>query len=107
MREYAVAGTESACTERNEFVRLRQIALVARHLLPPVDDLCAVLDPKVAYRDPGVIRFIREHDDRGEGVSGVEFEALDRERAVEVAQARGLAIADEAITICGARILLR
>jgi hypothetical protein len=38
-------------------VRLRQIALVARELAPVVDDLCAVFDLEVAYRDPGVAEF--------------------------------------------------
>lgn len=35
-------------------MRLRQIALIARELDPVVEDLCAVLDLEVAYRDPGV-----------------------------------------------------
>ena len=38
-------------------MRLRQIALVARELAPVVDDLCAVFDLEVAYRDPGVAEF--------------------------------------------------
>jgi len=35
-------------------MRLRQVALVARELEPVVDDLCAVLDVQVSFRDPGV-----------------------------------------------------
>ncbi len=35
-------------------MRLRQIALVARNLDPPVADLCTVLGIEVAFRDPGV-----------------------------------------------------
>jgi hypothetical protein len=35
-------------------MRLRQIAFVARRLEPVVEDLCAVLDTGVAFRDPGV-----------------------------------------------------
>jgi hypothetical protein len=35
-------------------MRLRQVALVARELDPVVDDLCAVLDVQVSFRDPGV-----------------------------------------------------
>ncbi len=38
-------------------MRLRQIALVARELAPVVDDLCAVLDLEVGFRDPGVASF--------------------------------------------------
>ncbi|MGH0034713.1 MAG: VOC family protein [Myxococcota bacterium] len=37
--------------------RLRQLALVARDLEPVVDDLCAVLDLEVGFRDPGVGTF--------------------------------------------------
>ena len=35
-------------------MRLRQIALVADHLQPVVDDLCAVLGIRVSFNDPGV-----------------------------------------------------
>ena len=35
-------------------MRLRQIALVAGHLQPVVDDLCAVLGIRVSFNDPGV-----------------------------------------------------
>ncbi|NRA03848.1 MAG: VOC family protein [Myxococcales bacterium] len=38
-------------------MRLRQIALVARELTPVVDDLCAVLDLEVGFRDPGIASF--------------------------------------------------
>lgn len=38
-------------------MRLRQVALVARDLDPVVQDLCAVLDIAVAFRDPGVAAF--------------------------------------------------
>jgi hypothetical protein len=36
------------------WLRLRQVALVAEHLAPVVDDLEAVFGLQVAYRDPGV-----------------------------------------------------
>jgi Glyoxalase-like domain len=39
------------------WLRLRQIALVARQLEPVVDDLRAVLGLEVCYRDPGVADF--------------------------------------------------
>jgi len=35
-------------------MRLRQIALVAEHLQPVVDDLCAVFGIRVSFNDPGV-----------------------------------------------------
>ena len=38
-------------------MRIRQVALVARELDPVVEDLCAVLGIRVAYRDPGVGTF--------------------------------------------------
>jgi hypothetical protein len=38
-------------------MRLRQIALVAQDLEPVVQDLCAVLDLEVCFRDPGVAEF--------------------------------------------------
>lgn len=38
-------------------LHLRQIALVARELEPVVEDLCAVLDVEVCFRDPGVAEF--------------------------------------------------
>jgi hypothetical protein len=39
------------------WLRLRQVALVARQLAPVVDDLRAVLGIEVAFRDPGVATF--------------------------------------------------
>ncbi|MGI8926697.1 MAG: VOC family protein [Tepidiformaceae bacterium] len=38
-------------------MRLRQIALVAAHLDPVVDDLCAVLGIDVAFKDPAVGKY--------------------------------------------------
>ena len=38
-------------------MRLRQVALVARDLAHVAEELCAVLDLEVAYRDPGVATF--------------------------------------------------
>ena len=38
-------------------MRIRQIALVARELEPVVEDLCAVFDLEVSFRDPGVAEF--------------------------------------------------
>lgn len=38
-------------------MRLRQVALAARELLPAVDALCDVLGIRVGFRDPGVAEF--------------------------------------------------
>jgi hypothetical protein len=38
-------------------MRIRQVALVARELEPVVEQLCAVFDLEVAFRDPGVAEF--------------------------------------------------
>ena len=38
-------------------MRLRQLALVAEHLEPVLDDLCGVLGVGIAYRDPGIANF--------------------------------------------------
>lgn len=38
-------------------MRIRQLALVARDLEPVVDDLCAVLDVDIAFRDKGIESF--------------------------------------------------
>lgn len=38
-------------------MRLRQIALVAEHLHPVIDDLCAVFGIRVAFNDPGVATY--------------------------------------------------
>jgi hypothetical protein len=43
--------------EYNPGMRLRQIALVAHELEPVIENLCAVLDLDVCYRDPGVAEF--------------------------------------------------
>ncbi len=39
------------------WIRLRQVALVARNLQEVLDDLNAVFGLEVAYRDPGVATF--------------------------------------------------
>jgi hypothetical protein len=40
-----------------EYLRLRQVCLVAHQLDPVVDDLCAIFDVAVCYRDPVVAQF--------------------------------------------------
>ncbi len=54
----------------------------------------------------GAIRFVREEDGRGEGVSGVDVRASDRKRALDAARARGLALSGDEVRICGTRFRL-
>jgi hypothetical protein len=54
----------------------------------------------------GEVRFVREEDGRGEGVSGVDLRAADRERALAAARARGLALSGDEVSICGTRFRL-
>lgn len=51
------AGAPSKGKMRPMWLRLRQIAFVARELRPVVDDLCAVLGINACYIDPGVATF--------------------------------------------------
>ncbi len=54
----------------------------------------------------GAIRFVREEDGRGEGVSGVDLRATDRARALDLARARGLALSGDEVRLCGTRFRL-
>jgi hypothetical protein len=54
----------------------------------------------------GSVRFVREEDGRGEGVSGVDLRATDRERALAAARARGLLLSGDEVGICGTRVRL-
>jgi hypothetical protein len=54
----------------------------------------------------GSVRFVREEDGRGEGVSGVDLRATDRARALAAARARGLALSGDEVRICGTRFRL-
>jgi hypothetical protein len=56
--------------------------------------------------DRGTIRFVRERDGRGEGLSGIRVEVADRARLLEEAHTRNLDASDEEIRICGTRIRL-
>jgi hypothetical protein len=54
----------------------------------------------------GSVRFVREEDGRGEGVSGVDLRAADRERALAAARDRGLLLSGDEVRICGTRFRL-
>jgi len=59
---------------------------------------------QVALPDGGLIRFVAEGNDRGEGVSGLLVEAVDPEEVRRRARARGALQGDGAIGLCGVRI---
>ncbi len=51
--------------------------------------------------DAGTIRFVRAGDGRGEGVSGVDLDVVDRERVLGNARARGLTVEAGRVSIGG------
>lgn len=57
--------------------------------------------------DQGAIRFVEATDGRGEGVGGFDVATADRHRLVAAARARGLAVDDDRVLICGTRIWMR
>ncbi len=54
--------------------------------------------------EAGTLCFVPERDGRGEGVSGLDFAALDPARALESARARGLEVAGDQVSVCGTRL---
>jgi len=63
-------------------------------------------DFAIALKDGGAIRFGKDRDGRGEGVSGLVLEAADPARVRERARARGALREGGAIALCGVRIAL-
>jgi catechol 2,3-dioxygenase-like lactoylglutathione lyase family enzyme len=60
----------------------------------------------IALPDGGAIRFVRESDGRGEGVSGLVVAAADPGRVRARARARGALRDDGLLHLCGVRIAL-
>jgi hypothetical protein len=60
----------------------------------------------IALRDGGEIRFTKDRDGRGEGVSGLVVAAADPARVRERARARGALREGGALELCGVRITL-
>jgi len=56
--------------------------------------------------DSGTLRFVRERDGRGEGVSGIDVAVVDPAAALARARARGLPAGADTVEICGTRIRL-
>ncbi len=56
--------------------------------------------------DQGVIRFVEDHDGRGDGVGGIDLAVRDRAAVLNVAGRRGLLSSEGELVICGTRIML-
>ena len=63
-------------------------------------------DHAIALRDGGAIRFTKDRDGRGEGVSGLVVAAADPARVRERARARGALREGGALELCGMRVTL-
>jgi catechol 2,3-dioxygenase-like lactoylglutathione lyase family enzyme len=57
--------------------------------------------------DSGAIRFVRDQEGRGPGVTAVDLAATNATAALAAARNRGLPVAGNEITICGATIRLQ
>jgi catechol 2,3-dioxygenase-like lactoylglutathione lyase family enzyme len=51
--------------------------------------------------DTGTVRFVKASDGRGDGLSGIDLRATDRERLLRQARERGLPVKGDGVTICG------
>ena len=56
--------------------------------------------------DNATLRFVEATDDRGEGLGGLDLEVADRAAILAVAAARGLAVDNDMVMICGTRFRL-
>ena len=52
------------------------------------------------------VRFVQGADRRPEGLGGLDLHAVDPQRALAAAEARGLRAADDVVMICGTRLHL-
>jgi hypothetical protein len=53
-----------------------------------------------------VIRFVEANDGRGEGLGGIDIEAVDPARLLKAADGRGLKVSETQVMICGVRFNL-
>jgi hypothetical protein len=51
--------------------------------------------------DTGTVRFVKASDGRGDGLSGIDLKATDRDRLLRQARERGLPVKDDCVTLCG------
>ena len=56
--------------------------------------------------DLGMLRFVLDRDQRGEGLGGVDVLAPNPERIIEIAAARGYPAERDTVTLCGVRFRL-
>jgi hypothetical protein len=56
--------------------------------------------------DDGVLRFVADHDGRGEGLSGIDVEVADPTEVVHRARSRGVSASAEVVEICGIHVRL-
>ncbi len=52
------------------------------------------------------IRFVKETDGRGEGLSGLDLKATNSKPALEAAEKQGRRLSDDTVNVCGMRIRL-
>jgi hypothetical protein len=56
--------------------------------------------------DLGRLRFVREKDQRGEGLAGLDLAVADRQRVLSEARRRGCAVEADTLVVCGMRFKL-
>ena len=56
--------------------------------------------------DNASIRFVKETDGRGEGLSGLDLAATDKKHALDAAEKQGRRLSDDTVLVCGMRIKL-
>ena len=61
--------------------------------------------PEIAL-DDATLRFVPVTDGRGEGLSGLDLETVDRRRVLEAAETRGSRMSDDLVMVCGMRFRL-
>jgi hypothetical protein len=62
--------------------------------------------PATLRLDNASLRFVRDHDGRGEGLGGVDLVATDPGRALTAAEQRGRRGGDQVVLLCGVRFRL-
>ncbi len=67
---------------------------------PVVADASGV--PELAL-DNATLRFVEAADGRGEGLGGIDLQAADRGAILSAAEARGLTVRGDSISLCGTR----
>ena len=56
--------------------------------------------------DNATLRFVEEHDGRGEGLGGIDVKVNDRDAVLAAAKARGCYVSDDEVAVAGLRVLL-